>query len=49
MIAVSVLGIAVLGWRGRRETDGGPALPFLLLGLIVFQALLGMWTVTQLL
>jgi cytochrome c oxidase assembly protein subunit 15 len=44
-----VLGIAVLGWRGRRETAGGPGLPVFLLTLIVFQALLGMWTVTQLL
>lgn len=48
-LGMLVLGIAVLGWRGRRETVGGPGLPVLLLGLIVFQALLGMWTVTQLL
>ena len=48
-LGVLVLGIAVLGWRGRRETSGGPGLPLVLLGLIVFQALLGMWTVTELL
>ena len=48
-LGLLVLGIAMLGWRGRRETVGGPSLPLLLLGLIVFQALLGMWTVTQLL
>lgn len=48
-LGLLVLGIAMLGWRGRRETSGGPGLPLLLLGLIVFQALLGMWTVTQLL
>lgn len=48
-LGVLVLGIAVLGWRRRQETRGGPALPMLLLGLIVFQALLGMWTVTELL
>ena len=48
-LGLLVLGIAVLGWRGRRETSGGPGLPALLLGLIVFQSLLGMWTVTQLL
>jgi len=48
-LGVLVLGIAILGWRGRRETSGGPGLPLILLGLIVFQALLGMWTVTQLL
>lgn len=48
-LGLLVLGIAMLGWRGRRVTGGGPGLPVLLLGLIVFQALLGMWTVTQLL
>ena len=48
-LGLLVLVIAVLAWRGRRETNGGMSLPLLLLGLIVFQALLGMWTVTQLL
>jgi len=48
-LGLLVLGIAVLAWRGRRETNGGVGLPLLLLGLVVFQALLGMWTVTQLL
>ena len=48
-LGLLVLAIAVLAWRGRRETRGGLGLPLLLLGLIVFQALLGMWTVTQLL
>ena len=49
LLGLLVLAIAVLSWRVRRETSGGPGLSFLLLGLIVFQALLGMWTVTQLL
>ncbi len=48
-LGVLVLAIAALAWRGRRTTTGGPVLPFVLLGLIVFQALLGMWTVTKLL
>lgn len=48
-LGLLVLGIAVLGWRNRRETSGGIGLPLVLLGLVVFQALLGMWTVTQLL
>ncbi len=48
-LGLLVLGIAVLAWKNRRETRGSPALPFVLLGLIVFQALLGMWTVTELL
>jgi cytochrome c oxidase assembly protein subunit 15 len=47
-LGLLVLALAVVGWR-RRETGGGPVLPLLLLGLIVFQAMLGMWTVTQLL
>ncbi|MBZ0067765.1 MAG: COX15/CtaA family protein [Thiobacillus sp.] len=32
--------IAVLNWRGRRETQGGLGLPLLLLALMAFQALL---------
>lgn len=48
-LGLLVLAVAVLAWRRRRETRGSPGLPLLLLGLIVFQALLGMWTVTQLL
>jgi len=49
MLGLLVLGIAVLSWYKRRDTMGGPGLPLLLLGLIVLQAMLGMWTVTQLL
>jgi cytochrome c oxidase assembly protein subunit 15 len=48
-LGLLVLAIAVLAWRKQREANGGPGLPLLLLGLIVFQALLGMWTVTELL
>lgn len=48
-LGLLVLAIALAGWRARRATAGGPGLPLALLALIVFQALLGMWTVTQLL
>ncbi len=48
-LGLLVLAIALLGWRGQRDTRGGPGLPLVLLILITFQALLGMWTVTQLL
>lgn len=48
-LGLLVLAIAVLAWRDRCETHRGLGLPLLLLGLIVFQAMLGMWTVTQLL
>lgn len=49
VLGLLVLAIAMLGWRGRNATRSGPGLPMLLLGVIVFQALLGMWTVTELL
>jgi cytochrome c oxidase assembly protein subunit 15 len=49
MLGLLVLAIAVLSLKGQRRAGGGAGLPALLLGLIVFQALLGMWTVTQLL
>jgi len=48
-LGLLVLAIVVLAWRLRSETRGGPGLPLALLALIVFQALLGMWTVTLLL
>ena len=48
-LGLLVLAIAVLAWRRQHEANGGLGLPLLLLALIVFQALLGMWTVTQLL
>ena len=48
-LGLLVLAIAVLSWRKRPDAGGGPGLPMILLGLIVFQALLGMWTVTLLL
>ncbi len=48
-LGVLVLLIFMLAWRLRREANGGLGLPLLLLALIVFQALLGMWTVTQML
>lgn len=39
--------IAVLAWRKRRELRQSPLLPGVLLAIVVFQALLGMWTVTE--
>lgn len=46
-LGLLILAIAVVAWRQRKR--GGFGLPLALLALIVFQALLGMWTVTQLL
>lgn len=48
-LGLLVLGIAALSVKHRHETRGTPLLPVSLLGIIVFQALLGMWTVTELL
>ncbi|MBK7540314.1 MAG: COX15/CtaA family protein [Candidatus Competibacteraceae bacterium] len=45
-LGVLVLTLAVLAWRNRSSGHQPVALPLFLLGLIVFQALLGMWTVT---
>ncbi|MDS4021419.1 MAG: COX15/CtaA family protein [Candidatus Competibacter sp.] len=45
-LGLSVLALAVLAWRRRGEPGQPLSLPLALLGLIVFQALLGMWTVT---
>lgn len=49
ILGLLVLAIFVMAWRLRGQTQGGPGLPSLLLAVIVFQALLGMWTVTELL
>ncbi|MBI2992935.1 MAG: COX15/CtaA family protein [Gammaproteobacteria bacterium] len=48
-LGLLILGLALLGWRNRRLPDRPLLLPLLLLGLVLFQAALGMWTVTWLL
>lgn len=48
-LGLLVLALAVIAWRRRDEAGQPVVLPLLLLVLIVFQALLGMWTVTLLL
>lgn len=49
LLGIMVLALAVIAWRRRQEPGQPVALPTFLLGLIIFQALLGMWTVTLLL
>ncbi|KPK59552.1 MAG: cytochrome B [Gammaproteobacteria bacterium SG8_31] len=44
-----VLALAAISWMRRNDPDQPVILPSALLGLVVFQALLGMWTVTLLL
>lgn len=48
LLGLLIVGLALIAWRGRR--DGLPwKTSLLLLGLVIFQGLLGMWTVTLLL
>src|SRR5579871_258443 len=48
-LATLILVLTVLAWWRRKEPGQPLVLPTLLLGLVIFQALLGMWTVTLLL
>ncbi|MGD8976521.1 MAG: COX15/CtaA family protein [Gammaproteobacteria bacterium] len=48
-LGILVLALAVTAWRRRHEPGQPVVLPIFLLGLIIFQAMLGMWTVTLLL
>jgi cytochrome c oxidase assembly protein subunit 15 len=48
-LGLLILTLAVGAWRRRHDPAQPVALPLLLLGLVIFQALLGMWTVTLLL
>ncbi|HVS27439.1 MAG TPA: COX15/CtaA family protein [Burkholderiales bacterium] len=48
-LGLLISAIAIYAWRKRFELRQSPALPLFLLGLVIVQALLGMWTVTLLL
>jgi len=48
-LGLLILGLAVVAWRHRTDPGQPRVLPIVLLLLVVFQALLGMWTVTMLL
>ena len=48
-LGLLILAIFVTAWRQRKQTQGGVGLPLALLMVVVFQAMLGMWTVTKLL
>ena len=49
VLGLLVFAIAAYAWRKRAVLQQSPALPLFLTGLVVLQALLGMWTVTLLL
>ena len=48
-LGILILGLFLLGWRARNVIRVSPGLPTMLLVLVIFQAMLGMWTVTLLL
>ncbi len=48
-LGLLILAIAVYAWRKRADLQQSSVLPLFLAGLVVLQALLGMWTVTLLL
>jgi len=48
-LGLLILWLAIAAWRRRKEPGQPVALPSFLVLLVVFQALLGMWTVTLLL
>ena len=47
-LGLLILIMAFLAWRNRRDTQQQLILPFVLVVLVIFQGMLGMWTVTQL-
>lgn len=48
-LGLIVVLVALLAWLNRHSTRQPVVLPFVLLGVIIFQGMLGMWTVTLLL
>jgi cytochrome c oxidase assembly protein subunit 15 len=48
-LGFSILLAALLAWMNRRDPEQPVTLPLILLGVVIFQGLLGMWTVTLLL
>jgi cytochrome c oxidase assembly protein subunit 15 len=48
-LGLLIVVMAVLAWRWRRHTGVPLVLPLVLVALVIFQGLLGMWTVTLLL
>jgi cytochrome c oxidase assembly protein subunit 15 len=49
LLGVLILAVTVVAWRRRARLEQSPALATALLFVVVFQAALGMWTVTLLL
>ncbi|MDH5437106.1 MAG: COX15/CtaA family protein, partial [Gammaproteobacteria bacterium] len=48
-LGLLICALAVIAWRHRHEERQPVVLPILLVAIVIFQGLLGMWTVTLLL
>lgn len=48
-LGLLILALAVIAWLNRDDPEQQKVLPFVLVAIVVFQAALGMWTVTLLL
>ncbi|MBC9073306.1 COX15/CtaA family protein [Thauera sp. CAU 1555] len=48
-LGLVIIAIAVLAWRRRAEPGSAPGVAMVLVGVVIFQGLLGKWTVTLLL
>ncbi len=48
-LGLLILSLFISAWRRRKQAQSTLFLPMVLLAVVVFQALLGMWTVTKLL
>lgn len=46
LLGLLILGLAVFSWRQRHRPGQPRRLPWVILAVVVFQAILGMWTVT---
>lgn len=49
LLGLAILALAILAWRHRRDPQTRLGLPLALVGLVVFQSILGMLTVTWML
>jgi len=48
-LGIFILILCLVAWKNRKEPGQPVILPTILVGIVIFQALLGMWTVTLLL
>lgn len=49
LLGLAIIALAFFAWRNRHDPQQPLRLPMALVGLVIFQGILGMWTVTQLL